>query len=103
MTGYEFSDNELFLWKQLAQNIKTQQKYKIQRACERQLSRQLINKADYFIGAGVGRFLVKQIADSLGYPYLDFTTLLDNQGSYSDMDSADCAPAVSVALLMASR
>ena len=103
MTGYEFSDNELSLWKQLAQNIKTQQKYKIQRACERQLSRQLINKADYFIGAGVGRFLVKQIADSLGYPYLDFTTLLDNQDSYSDMDSADCAPAVSVALLMASR
>lgn len=102
MTGYDFSENDLPQWTLLAENIKAQQKNRIQQACERQLSRQLISKTDYFIGAGVGRFLVQQIAEYLQHPYIDFTTLLDNQISYSDMDVADCAPAVSVAMLIAS-
>lgn len=103
MTGYEFSATDLSLWQQFAQTIKLQQKNKIQAACERHLSRNLISNKDFFIGAGVGRFLVKQIAKDLGYPYLDFNELFVNQVRHSSMDVADCAPAVSVAMLMASR
>ncbi len=103
MTGYEFSAADLSLWQQFAQTIKLQQKNKIQAACERHLSRNLISNKDFFIGAGVGRFLVKQIAEDLGYPYLDFTELFVNQVSHSSIDFADCAPAVSVAMLMALR
>ncbi len=100
MTGYEYASDDLPLWQQFAQNIKSQQKTKIQNACERQLSRNLITKADFFIGAGVGRFLVKQIAADLGYPYLDFTDLIDSELNNTEMDIADCAPAAAVALLV---
>lgn len=101
MTGFEFSENDLDLWKQFAQTIKSQQKYKIRKAIERQLSRNLVSGNDFFIGAGVGRFLVKQIADELGYPYQDFTDLFEHKLENSPMDIADCAPAASVALLAA--
>lgn len=100
MTGYEFSEQDLSLWQQFAQNIKSQQKQKIRDACERQLSRNLISDNDIFVGAGVGRFLVKQIADELAYPYLDFTDLLENRCPDSQMSAADCAPAAAVAMLL---
>ena len=99
MTGYEYSKTDLFLWQQFAQNIKDQQKNRISNACERLLSRNLISNKDCFIGAGVGRFLVKQIADDLGYSYIDFNDLLESNKNTSAMAIADCAPAVSVALL----
>lgn len=99
MTGYEYIENDLLLWKQFAQNIKSQQKNRIKKACERQLSRNFLPKDGCFVGAGVGRFLVKQIADDLGYPYLGFAELCELKAVESDVDAADCAPAVSVALL----
>ena len=102
MTGYEYSEHDLPLWQQFAKNIKSQQKHKIKSACERQLSRNLISDNDFFIGAGVGRFLVKQIADDLNYPYLDFTELLGNKLPVSQLSIADCAPAAAVALLLES-
>jgi len=102
MTGYDYKQSDLSLWEQFAQNIKSQQKNRIRQACERQLSRQLLSNSHYFIGAGVGRFLVKQIADELSYPYLDFTDLFDSKSSDLTVDIADCAPAASVALLLAS-
>ncbi len=99
MTGYEYSENDLPLWRQFAQNIKSQQKDKIKQACEKHLSRNYLSNGDLFIGAGVGRFLVKQIADDLGYPYLDFSALCEQKITHSNINTADCAPAVSVALL----
>lgn len=99
MTGFEFSKKDLSLWKQFAQTIKVQQKNKIQHACERQLSRNVSLSPGVFIGAGVGRFLVKQIASDLGYPYVDFVDLVAKKSNDSKMDVADCAPSVSVALL----
>ncbi len=99
MTGYEFVEKDLLIWKQLAKNIKAQQKNRIKKAVERQLSRHLITEKDFFIGAGVGRFLVKQIANDLGFPYLDFSEIVDNKLINSVVDVADCAPAASVAKL----
>jgi (4-(4-[2-(gamma-L-glutamylamino)ethyl]phenoxymethyl)furan-2-yl)methanamine synthase len=50
------------------------------------------------IGAGVGRFVVKRLAERLGSPYVDFTECIEAE---PDMRSkaADCAPASAVALL----
>ncbi len=101
MTGYEFSEQDLDLWKQFAQHIKSQQKHKIRKAVERQLSRNLVSEDAVFIGAGVGRFLVKQLSDELGYAYQDFTDLFKHKLENSMLDIADCAPAASVALLTA--
>lgn len=102
MTGYEYKESDLPIWNQFAQNIKSQQKNRIKEACERQLSRHPISKKHSFIGAGVGRFLVKQIADELDYPYLDFSDLFDSMNSGLNVEISDCAPAASVALLLAS-
>ncbi|MCK5830554.1 MAG: H4MPT-linked C1 transfer pathway protein [Methylococcales bacterium] len=100
MTGYEYTDKELFVWKQFAQEIKAQQKNKIKQACERQLSRCMLSNQNYFIGAGVGRFLVKQMAEELGYPYLDFTDCLKSENQLSALSIADCAPAAAIAMLV---
>ncbi|MCK5190989.1 MAG: H4MPT-linked C1 transfer pathway protein [Methylococcales bacterium] len=102
MTGYEYSEKNLSLWRQFAHNIKSQQKNRISNACERQLSRNQISNNDSFIGAGIGRFLVKQIADDLGYSYVDFSDLFEAKKNTSVMDIADCAPAASIALLFSS-
>lgn len=99
MIAYEYSKNDLSLWKQLAHNIKSQQKHTIKKACERQLSHNLISHNDYFIGAGIGRFLVQEIATDLGFPYLDFTDLIHSQAKDEAIKIADCAPAVAVAIL----
>lgn len=101
MTGYDYLQSDLSLWVQFAEQIKSQQKNKIKQACERQLSRNLLSHQHYFIGAGVGRFLVRQLADDLGYPYIDFSELLDQQSAGMGIDISDCAPAVAVALLAA--
>ena len=99
MTGYEFTDQDLQQWEQLAFYIKAQQKNKIRQACEKQMSRNLLGKKDCIIGAGIGRFLVREIARELDHPYRDFMDLFEEKCVGSEMDVADCAPAVSVALL----
>lgn len=99
MTGYEYSETELAIWQQLALNIKSQQKLKISKACERQLSRNLISNKHCFVGAGVGRFLIKQIADDLGFPYIDYADLIKTNLVNNKINVADCAPAVAVAML----
>jgi probable H4MPT-linked C1 transfer pathway protein len=99
MIAYEFEDNELDLWKQFALTLKSYQKQQIQTACQRQLSRVLPNKNTYVIGAGIGRFLVKQIAIDLALPYKDFSELFNYNLKNSEIAIADCAPAVAVAYL----
>ena len=99
MIAYEFKINELDLWKQFALTLKSYQKQQIQTACQRQLSRVLSNKNTYVIGAGIGRFLVKQIATDLVLPYKDFSELCNDDLKNSEVTIADCAPAVAVAYL----
>jgi len=97
MTGYEFSNDDLPLWREFAGQLKILQKQKIIKACKIHLPR--INSSDSpcLIGAGIGRFLVKEIAFVSGYQYLDFNDLLPQAKSQTAIDGADCAPAVAVA------
>lgn len=100
MIGCDFNEEEMPRWRQFAENLRSRQLRLIQRACELQLSRQNLNKRRPFIGAGVGRFLVRQLANNLGYPYLDFTELFAGASNESGLTAADCAPAVAVACLL---
>jgi len=99
MIGYEYDAAMLDDWKLFAGNLRGQQLHKIQQGCERQLSRAQRILRHPFIGAGVGRFLVKQLAANLGCDYVDFNELLPLACAESAMTSADCAPAIAVALL----
>ena len=54
------------------------------------------------VGAGVGRFLVKELASRLHRPFVDFSELL--QGDAETVDAAAvCAPAYAVSYLAQSQ
>lgn len=97
MIGCDFAEHELARWQQLAVAIKAQQKQQIVSACKRQLARGLLPPNAAIIGAGIGRFLVRQIAQELAHPYLDFADLFVSQCQQTAMNVADCAPAAAVA------
>ncbi len=99
MLGCDFSAAALPRWQRFAENLRAQQVNKIQRSCEKILSQQGLASSSPLIGAGIGRFLVKQIAINLGHPYLDFSDLLPDVTLQTGMATADCAPAVAVGCL----
>ncbi|MGR9114576.1 MAG: hydantoinase/oxoprolinase family protein [Gammaproteobacteria bacterium] len=99
MIGYEYDSAMLADWKLFASNLRTQQLNLIQQGCEKQMSRGCLVPRKPMIGAGVGRFLVKQLAANLGCDYIDFNELLPQGQVESGMTSADCAPAIAIALL----
>lgn len=99
MIGCDFYPEELPRWRKLAEDLRGQQLNKIRRGIEKQLAKGSLSKSDPFIGAGIGRFLVRQLADNLGHNYLDFSDLFNDVSNKSGMTAADCAPAVAVASL----
>lgn len=99
MIGCDFNADELPRWRRFAENLRARQLDKIQGGCEQQLSRLCLAKSRPFIGAGIGRFLVRLLAQNLGYAYLDFTELFIDISSESGLTASDCAPAVAVASL----
>ena len=99
MIGSDFFVEELPRWRQFAKNIRARQLQKIQQGCTHRIQSMGDPGNQALIGAGVGRFLVKQIAQSLGAPYLDFTDLCPGSVNQTGLTAADCAPAVAVACL----
>ena len=82
-------------WRIVADWFAEQQLQQITQACLQVLSRHsAINKGAPLIGAGVGRFIIKAIAERLNRPYVDFSTLCQNRD-----DAASHAPATALALL----
>ena len=86
-------------WKQLAGYFRERQLECLMEACMRQLSLGWLDCDASVIGAGVGRFLVQELAKRLGLNYLDFADLYPIKSSQSPFDLADCAPALAVACL----
>ena len=102
MVGCDSSDDEQFRWKLVANNLRGQQLERIQSACQHRIVSMESSDKSPLVGAGIGRFLVKQIAQNLDHPYLDFSDLFLRTGNESGLAVADCAPAVAVACLAAS-
>jgi (4-(4-[2-(gamma-L-glutamylamino)ethyl]phenoxymethyl)furan-2-yl)methanamine synthase len=99
MVGCDYYGNQLDRWQCVAKNLRHQQLARIQSTVERQMARGQLTSNSPLIGAGVGRFLAKQIAINLGHPYLDFSDLFLETESQCGNTAADCAPAVAVACL----
>ena len=98
LTGYEFSEQDWPIWLDFAEHIKNQQLALIEKACSRQIERVNSSAKKTVIAAGVGRFLVKQVAQRLDCNYLDFADLLSTSVTTA-ITGSDCAPAVAVAML----
>lgn len=94
MVGRDVDDAPLQRWRALAGWFAEQQRRHIENAALRVLSRNDLPSDAPLVGAGVGRFLARQLAQRLGRSYLEFHELVDAP-SYA----SDHSPAVSVALL----
>ncbi len=100
LLGSDFVVEELPRWTAFAENIREQQLQKILQACLYRLQSAELDQQQALMGAGVGRFLVKELAKRLDRPYIDFTDLLPNPVIQTGLSAADCAPAVAVACLL---
>lgn len=101
MIGCDFRPEELPRWRQLAEHLRSRQLHAIRQGCERQLSRLDLDNRCPFIGAGIGRFLVRRLAHAMGHDYLDFSDLFEIRSTGTGLTVADCAPAAAVAVLSA--
>ncbi|MGY6274793.1 hydantoinase/oxoprolinase family protein [Methylomonas sp. MgM2] len=99
MTGYDFNESDWPVWQAFAQELKCQQKQMIYLACLKQIQRSAQPYSLCLVGAGTGRFLVKELAGELRLDYVDFSRLFKQSSRIGDLNAADCAPAVSVAHL----
>lgn len=99
MIGCDYDPATLQQWRHFAGTLRGKQLDKIFSACKSQLSRGLLTGQANVVGAGTGRFLVREVAEKLDYAYIDFADLFICQTESPDLNVADCAPAAAVACL----
>jgi probable H4MPT-linked C1 transfer pathway protein len=102
MIGCDFYETDLQRWRTMAANLRNSQRNRIQLACVKLRNRSNLTENMPIIGAGIGRFLVNDIARNLGMAYLDFSELCLGFLNLQEYDASDCAPAVAIACLAAS-
>ena len=99
MLGRDLASAELAAWRQLARYLAERQRRLVQDAMDRVISRGLLPEAAPVIGAGIGRFLLTEIARRLKRPYRDFADLMQGDAALREW-AARAAPAAAVAGLM---
>jgi probable H4MPT-linked C1 transfer pathway protein len=97
MIGRDAESMPIEAWRRLATWLAREQSAGIEDACERLVSREDLPDGVPVVGAGVGRFLVEELAARMGRPYLEFASLLP--AKHAESSVSDCAPAVAVAWL----
>jgi len=99
MTGYEFSNRDWPIWQDFACRLKRKQQSLVLEHCRRQWPCSGLSGRSYLLGAGVGSFLLPDIAAALDLDYIRFADLFATQGPADALTAGDCAPAVAVAWL----
>ena len=97
--GYDAEDLPPAHWQDLARYLRECQLARLREAVELQLSRGLLTEQAPLVGLGVGRFLVRQLAQRLDRPYREFGDLFTTGPAAGDFDAADCGPAAAIAAL----
>lgn len=92
--NFSYSDN---YWHKLAQYFEEEQIQLLTKSVLRVLTHVDI-ETQKIVGAGVGSFLVKKIAQRLNIPYMEFSELCDTDSGLSHKCNT-CAPAVALAQL----
>lgn len=97
MLGLDLEDGrDLDCWGEVARRFSAMQLALIGSACARVLDHHTLAADAPLVGAGVGRFLVRHLAQRMRRSYLEFQSFID-VGMLSAGDVSDCAPAVAVA------
>jgi len=100
MLGRDRGDAEPAAWRRLARHLAERQLQGLHLAAERILSRGQLAEDAPLVGAGLGRFLVRELAARLERPYSDLSLLLSGDLEVRDW-AARCAPAAVLALAAA--
>ena len=100
MLGRDADPADLEPWRRLAWHLSEQQSQMLQVAADRVLSHGILSEGAPVIGAGVGRFLARRLAQRLRRPYVDFRELVSGEAQATEW-AARCAPAAAVAVLAA--
>ncbi len=95
MIGHDAEDAHIGAWRMLALEFREAQLMRLQEATSHLLD---VDKSAHLIGAGVGRFLVRALAERLNKPYVDVESLLTTSSASAHW-AAVCLPAVAVASL----
>lgn len=98
MLGLDLEATAMEDWCRLARYFSDQQIQTLLAAIDSVLSHSDLDASAPLVGAGVGRFLVKRLAQCRGRPYLDLGSLFEAECLVVG-DPADCAPAAAVAWL----
>ena len=102
MIGRDVESATPHAWKRLAQYFANVHLAALQAACERLLSRDLLEPDAPVIGAGIGCFVVERLAQRLSRPYQEFSDLFATPMADKRWLAA-CAPAIAVAYLAKNR
>jgi probable H4MPT-linked C1 transfer pathway protein len=98
MLGRDLQAADLADWRRLAAHLAERQLHTLHAALDRTLSRRLLGDDAPIVGAGVGRFLLRPLAERLRRPYVDFASLVEGEATTREW-AARCAPAAAVAIL----
>lgn len=98
MIGRDARSAPLAEWRRLAAAFAEIQLQRIAEGCAQVSARASLDAAAPVVAAGVGRFLVDELAGRIGRSALDFAGLLPCEPAFASR-AADCAPAVAVAWL----
>jgi len=99
MVGRDPEPGDLAPWRHLADYLGELQLRSLLDGAYQTLGRSPLPAGAPVVGAGVGRFLAAEMAGRLGRPYLDFNELVPAAVPGCGPTPADCAPAVSLAVL----
>lgn len=100
MLGRDLQSATMEDWRRLAVHLAERQQQILQSAIDRTLSRGIVGADAPIVGAGVGRFLARELARRLHRPYVDFAELVEGEPAAREW-AARCAPAAAVAILAA--
>lgn len=99
MFGHDAATEQLDMWKAVAAYVREQQVQGILDACRKQMLSTGLGLDAPVAGAGVGRFLVREISGRLNRRYVDAADLFEHEGAEDGLDAGDCVPAASLACL----
>ena len=99
MFGHDAKLEDMPIWKQVAEYVREQQLQMLINACRKQLVKFSQPQDIPLVGAGVGRFLIREIAERFNKTYIDFESLCKFKKDANEFNVGDCASAASVACL----
>jgi len=102
MIGRDLESAPLSEWRKLAQSLVAAQRCRIDEGCGAVFARSGLSAEAPLVAAGVGRYLVPELAAAVGRRVVEFGSLIPAEPAVRSL-IADCAPAASVAWLAASR